>query len=103
MKEGIMGRKTLFMLASVMAVAVAVFACSKKENHETASQEETTPEKKVEYVAFGEYVNPVDSLPRVRYFETGLVTLNDRCAVRKVKLNTKMPAVYVNGQPVGFC
>ena len=98
-----MGRKTLFMLAGVIAVAVAVFACSKKEGQESTSQEEPTPAKKVEHVAFGEYVNPLDSLPRVRYFETGLVTLNDRCAVRKVKLNTKMPAVYVNGQPIGFC
>jgi len=86
-----MGRRTSCIIALVAATAVIGSACSKKDKD------------KPEYVAFGEYVNPQDSLPRVRYFETNLVSLNDRCAVRKVKLNTKMPPVYVNGRPVGFC
>jgi hypothetical protein len=68
----------------------ATVSCSKRE-------------AKKAYVAMGEYVSPQDTLPRVRYFEDGLMSLNDRCAVRKVKLNSKMPPVYVNGQPVGFC
>ena len=46
---------------------------------------------------------PSDSLPRLRYLADGLVTLNDRCPVRKVRLNPKMNAAYVNGFPVGFC
>lgn len=48
------------------------------------------------------YVQKGDSLPRIR-FADGLVSLNDRCPVRKAKLNLKMPPVYVNGRPVGFC
>jgi hypothetical protein len=48
-------------------------------------------------------VSPADSLPKLRYFADGLVTLNDRCPVRKVKLNPRMQAAYVNGFPVGFC
>ena len=32
-----------------------------------------------------------------------LVTLNDRCPVRKVPLNGRMPAIYVNQRPIGFC
>ena len=51
----------------------------------------------------GEFVAPADSFPRVRYFESNLVTLNDKCPVRKVPLNPKMTPVYVNGLPIGFC
>jgi hypothetical protein len=31
------------------------------------------------------------------------VTVNDRCPVRKVRLSLRLPALYVNGRPVGFC
>jgi len=50
----------------------------------------------------GRYVNLTDSLPRL-VFADGLVSLNDRCMVRQVKLNPKMPPIYVSGEPVGFC
>jgi len=55
------------------------------------------------YVVLAEPVNPHDPWPRLRYFDTGLISINDRCAVRRTPLNPKMPAVYVNGRPVGFC
>jgi hypothetical protein len=31
------------------------------------------------------------------------VTANDQCPVRKARLNTKMPPVWVNGRAIGFC
>jgi hypothetical protein len=40
--------------------------------------------------------------PRLRFVDS-LTSLNDRCMVRKAKLNPKMRPVYVNQQPVGFC
>ena len=43
-----------------------------------------------------------DSFPRIR-FADGRISLNDRCPVRQVRLNRRMPPIYVNGQPVGFC
>ena len=52
---------------------------------------------------FAEIVSPADSLPRLRYLADGKITINDRCPVRKVALNPKMGASYVNGEPVGFC
>ncbi len=52
---------------------------------------------------FAEFVTPSDSLPHLRFFADGKVTLNDRCPVRRVRLNPKMGASYVNNQPVGFC
>jgi hypothetical protein len=45
---------------------------------------------------------PVDTMPMLR-FADGQISLNDRCMVRLVKLNPKMPPVYVSGHPVGFC
>ncbi len=39
---------------------------------------------------------------RIRYSDS-LTSLNDRCMVRKSKLNLKVRPVYVNQQPVGFC
>ena len=42
------------------------------------------------------------AFPHLR-FEDGAISLNDRCPVRRVKLNRKMPPVFVNGRPVGFC
>ncbi len=72
-------------------VALVLSACSKKGKD------------KHHYMELAEVISPEDSFPRLRYFETNLVTINDRCAVRKTRLNPKMPAVYVNGQPVGFC
>ncbi|MFN0152698.1 MAG: hypothetical protein ACKVU1_18500 [bacterium] len=40
--------------------------------------------------------------PRVQ-FRDGQLSLNTRCIVRQVKLNRRMPPIYVNGQPIGFC
>ena len=45
---------------------------------------------------------PDQEHPRLKYADS-LESLNDRCIVRKAKLNLKMRPVYVNGQPVGFC
>jgi len=85
MNRGI--RATVGILAIGIAVAAA---CSKKD-------------KPVEHMTMGEFVEAQDSFPHIRYFDTDKVSINDRCAVRKVKLNPKMPPVYVNGEPVGFC
>lgn len=40
--------------------------------------------------------------PKLKYADS-LVSLNDRCMVRKNKLNPRVRPVYVNRQPVGFC
>jgi hypothetical protein len=57
---------------------------------------------KVEYEILAEFVEE-DSLSPLRYLADGLVTLNDRCPVRLVRLSRRMEAAYVNGRPVGFC
>jgi hypothetical protein len=92
-------KRNVTLLVVVWAVAgVVALGCSKQKQEAAKGHE---AEK--DYMVMGEYVNAQDSLPRIRYFEDSQVSLNDRCAVRKAKLNTKMPPIYVNGQPVGFC
>ena len=48
------------------------------------------------------FVDTTLEFPYVQ-FADGQVSLNDRCPVRRVKLNRRMPPIYVNGRPVGFC
>ena len=48
------------------------------------------------------YADPTAATPHIRFDGTD-ESLNDRCPVRKGKLNLKMPPVYVNGRPVGCC
>ena len=45
---------------------------------------------------------PDTAHPRLKFADS-LVSLNDRCAVAKNKLNRRVRPVYVNGKPVGFC
>ncbi len=51
---------------------------------------------------WAELVQPDAEFSAMRW-SNGEVTLNDRCPVRKVKLNPSMPPIYVNGEPIGFC
>lgn len=36
-------------------------------------------------------------------YDDSLVSVNDRCMVRHMKLNPDVHPVYVNGLPMGFC
>ena len=45
---------------------------------------------------------PDTSHPLVRYPDS-TVSVNDRCIVRQTKLGYRVPPVYVNGLPIGFC
>jgi hypothetical protein len=40
--------------------------------------------------------------PKLKFADS-LVSLNDRCMVRASRLNARIAAQYVNGQPLGFC
>ncbi len=49
------------------------------------------------------YVGSSDpGFPRVQYADSS-ASVNDRCIVRLRKLSPKLPAIYVNGRPIGFC
>ena len=42
------------------------------------------------------------AFPKVKYADS-LVSANDRCIVKKTKLNPAIRPVYVNWRPIGFC
>jgi len=87
--------------ATALLVAFLVSACSGDAQKE--QQAESATEEVKEYVVLADFVSETDSLPFLRFRESGLVSVNDRCAVRQVKLNPKMAPAWVNGHPVGFC
>lgn len=56
----------------------------------------------VEDLGVIQYASADTLFPRL-VFADGKTSLNDRCMVRRVKLNNRLPGLYVNGSPVGFC
>lgn len=86
------------LLSAISLGILASIAVSCQQGGESGEGEVATAGR----LARLEYASETDTLPRIR-FTDGLVSLNDRCMVRRVKLNAKVPPVYVSGQPVGFC
>ena len=94
------------LLLTVVSAAVLLFSCaSPTPDPEPIAEGPTQMEQSMEMTAepVAEFVDPDAELSPLKYFDTGLVTLNDRCPVLKTQLNPKMEAVYVNGRPIGFC
>jgi hypothetical protein len=61
-----------------------------------------TPEPPIPALFPAAYTDTTLEFPQVR-FADGTVCANDRCPVRKVKLNRRLEPLYVNGRPIGFC
>lgn len=91
--------RILLLLVTLLAVAVPSMAVDHPAPAAAAGDAKMAPKAE----PFAEFVTPTDSLPRMRFLADGKISLNDRCPVRKVRLNPRMGASYVNGQPVGFC
>jgi hypothetical protein len=91
----------MILKATVLCWMAAVAVPASAATPQPQQAEATMMAAKVE--PFAEFVSPADSLPQLRYFADGKTTLNDRCPVRKVRLNPRMGASYVNDHPVGFC
>ncbi len=94
---------SISLLAAAVVVSLMSLGCS--QNEESISGRDNIP-------AF--YVNADGSNPRTtrdtlenRYphllMEDGTITLNDRCPVRKASLNRRLPSLFVNDKPIGFC
>ena len=84
------------------AAFLVLLSCSGSSGPVTDTEVISEPEPMPTEI-LGEIVNPDQEFSPMRYDDTGLITLNDRCPVRRVALNTAMKAVYVNGRPIGFC
>jgi hypothetical protein len=89
--RAVAARATTF--GAAVAASVIAFGCGSSPDPEPQI---------VEDVAQIRYVGSDTLLPHIQ-FADGQESLNDRCPVRRVKLNLRMPPVYVNGRPIGFC
>ena len=87
-----------------MAVVILLlFSCASPPAEPEAEPVQEPMAAGMSDVALAELVDPEAEFSPLRYFDTDLITLNDRCPVRKVGLNPKIRAVMVNGRPIGFC
>jgi len=85
------GRSFLVHLfATLFALSVINFGCGRQKAELVADSGSVV------------YTDSTAEFPRI-IFADGQVSKNDRCMVRMSKLNRKMPPMYVNGKPVGFC
>lgn len=95
----IMIKRSLRISGPLWAV---LLACGGQEQAERSPADDG--QANGEHMVLAEFVAEDEALfPHLRYLADGQMTLNDRCPVRKAKLNPKMIAAYVNGRPVGFC
>jgi hypothetical protein len=83
----------------IAPVLMAVLGCGGGGSRDAALPRDA---QKLSMMGETAYADTTPDFPRLR-FADGQVSLNDRCMVRQVKLNPKLPAIYVNGRPVGFC
>ena len=72
-------------------VAIAGWSCSQPE-----------PVALLPCVVPAAYTDSTLNFPQLLFADES-ASLNDRCPVRKVKLNRKLAPLYVNGSPIGFC
>jgi len=85
----------------ITACTWAGFACT-REGEQRAGTAARPGGDDSDVAMAGQYINPEDSLPHIRYAD-GSVSINDRCPVRRVRLNPRLDPLYVNGLPLGFC
>lgn len=93
------------MLYKVLLLVVAagtIWGCAKREMRMLP---ENRPASYVNADGSGGWAK-IDTLinpyPHMK-MDDGKITLNDRCPVRRVPLNLRLSALYVNGEPIGFC
>jgi hypothetical protein len=91
--------------AALAAHAVLCFALIGCGQNETTTGDDNIPAMYVD--ADGSHASKHrDSLHNAfphMLMSNGAITLNDRCPVRKVPLNLRLPALFVNDKPIGFC
>jgi len=73
-------------------LVMCLWGCSTKKNAQTP----------VQALLPAAYTDTMLEFPKLR-FTNETVSLNDRCPVRKAKLNQRLAPLFVNGQPIGFC
>lgn len=81
---------------ALLTVLMLTVACSSEQETTAAAPPAPLP-------PLADYVDPEAELPRLRFHAGGEVSANDRCPVRRSRLNPGVAPVRVNGRPIGFC
>ena len=89
----------------IVGIALVVWQCRKSDPVTAVNPKDNIP---VAYVdADGSHESLTRDTLRNRSphlkMTGGAISLNDKCPVRKAPLNLRLPALFVNGRPVGFC
>ena len=79
---------------------IGLWGCSKKA--EQPSSQTAAAQASVQALIPAAYSDTTLEFPHLR-FTNQTLSLNDRCPVRKAKLNERLAPLFVNGQPIGFC
>ncbi len=90
------------VVAAVWLLALVLFGCVRTAEPPIAENRPVAyvdPDGSHESMAIDTLYN---RNPHLR-FADGQISLNDRCPVRRVPLNVRLPGLYVNGKPIGFC
>ncbi len=91
--------------AATLALGLMAWACQKSDSVATFNPKDNIP---IAYIdADGSHESLTRDTARNRYphmkMTGGEMTLNDKCPVRKAGLNLRLPVLFVNGKPIGFC
>ena len=100
--EGILNTRYHMRILYVLAIAVFGLGCGTQK---VLTENDNIPVSYVDADGSNQAMH-VDTLrnPFPHLLMTdGQITLNDRCPVRKAILNKRLPALFVNGRPLGFC
>jgi hypothetical protein len=84
-------RQVLDWVLAGCLLAICLWGCSRTENPEP-----------VQALLPAAYTDTTLDFPHLR-FTNQTLSLNDRCPVRKAKLNQRLAPLFVNGRPIGFC
>jgi len=86
-------------LLIVCVLPMCLWGCSRKKMEEPSAK---AAPSSVQALIPAAYTDTTAEFPHLK-FTNGTSSINDRCPVRKAKLNTKLSPLFVNGQPIGFC
>jgi hypothetical protein len=79
-----------------------LWGCSRKTEEPSDQAASPGAPSSVQMLLPAAYTDTTLEFPHLRFTDQTL-SLNDRCPVRKAKLNERLAPLFVNGRPIGFC
>gem|GEM_PF-1167962 len=89
-------------LLTVCVLFMCLWGCSRKTKEPSDQAASPGAPSSVQMLLPAAYTDTTLEFPHLRFTDQTL-SLNDRCPVRKAKLNERLAPLFVNGRPIGFC